>query len=336
MLTYWRTQKAEEDLFDEQLLDRMDRLDKEAAYVKSYQDREMRLQATEAQVRYAPTLRDYFQSLWGIARKSLQLTIIDDLKAVPIAERKEVVKSWWEETNEKSLRYRKVRNFVLQESAEEAKEEIDRLRSLIAPKLMEIVQGLSVFKFGTGFEFWPFLVTDGQDLKPIAVTSANSVVAEPEQPIKNKSGSPFVNLLAGVIHGLVAENLMPKWQNVSKRIQVGQAGEAKEDKTRLLPPDFQERIADSQFAGNLYDFLVREKKRLEDQAKRESDEEPPPDTPLEPIDFILRFQRNLSTALVITELGKKRPRRKKITKEEVVRKADQVESHGGLTSYPPT
>lgn len=318
MLTYWRTQKAEEDLYDEQLLDRMDRLDKEAACVKSYHDGEMRLQATEAQVRYAPTLRDYFQSLWGIARESLQLTIIDDLKAVPIAERKEVVKSWWEETNEKSLRYRRVRNFVLQESAEEAKEEIDRLRSLIAPKLMEIVQGLSAFKFGTGFEFWPFLVTDGQDLKPISVTSANSVIAEPEQPIKNKSGSDFVNLLAGVIYGLVAENLRPTWQNVSRRIQVGQAGEAKEDKTHLLPPDFQERVADSQFAGNLYDFLVREKKRLEDKDKRETDEKAPPNTPLKPIDFIFRFQRHLWKALAITGRGKKRPRRIKIVKDKVI------------------
>jgi hypothetical protein len=318
MLTHWRTQRSEEDLYDEQLLDRMDRLDKEAACVKSYQDGEMRLQATEAQVRYAPTLKDYFQSLWGIARESLQLTIIDDLKAVPIAELKEVVKSWWEETNEKSLRYRKVRNFVLQESAEEAKEEIDRLRSLIAPKLMEIVQGLSAFKFGTGFEFWPFLVTDGQELKPIAVTSANSVVAEPEQPIKNKTGSDFVNLLAGVIYGLVAENLRPTWQNVSRRIQVGQAGEAKEDKTHLLPADFQERIADSQFAGNLYDLLVREKKRFEDKDKRPTDEQAPPDTPLKPIDFILRFQRHLWKALAMTGHGKKRPRRLKIMKERVL------------------
>ncbi len=329
MLTYWRTQKAEEDLYDEQLLDRMDRVDKEAACVKTYQDGEMRLQATEAQVRYAPTVKNYFRNLRGIAREALQLTIIDDLTAVPTAERKGILKSWWEETNEKSLKYRKVRWFILQQSAEEAKEEIDRLRSLIAPKLTEIVSGLSAFNFGPGFEFWPFQVADGQEMKPIAVTSVDVVdehgrsegiglVAGGAQPIQKKSGSDFVNLLAGVIYGLVSENLRPTWQNVSRRIQVGQAGEAKEDKTHLLPPDFQERIADSQFAGNLYDFLVREKKRLEDKDKRQTDEKAPPDTPLKPIDFILRFQRHLWKALAITGHGKKRPRRIKIMKEKVI------------------
>jgi hypothetical protein len=322
MLTHWRTQRSEEDLYDEQLLDRMDRLDKETACIKSYQDGEMRLQATEAQARYAPTLGDYFQSLRGIAREALQLTIIDDLKAVPIAERKEIVKSWWEETNEKSLKYRKVRNFVLQESAEEAKEEIDRLRSLIAPELSDIVKGLSAFKFGPGHEFWPFLVIDGQDMKPIEVTSVDVVdehgrsegiglVAGVAQPIQKKTGSDFVNLLAGVIYSLVAENLRPTWDNVSRRIQVGQAGEAKEDKTHLLPTDFLERVAERQFAGNFYDFLAGEKKRLEDKDESQSDKQPATDTDLEPINFILRFQRSLSKALAITGHGKKRPRKPK-------------------------
>jgi len=319
---YWRTQKAEEDLYDEQLLDRMDRLVKEADCVKSYEDGEMRLQATEAQVRYAPTVKNYFRNLWGIAREALQLTIIDDLKAVLTAERKEILKSWWEETNEKSLNYRKVRWFILQQSAEEAKEEIDRYRSLIAPKLTEIVGGLSAFNFGTGFEFWPFQVADGQDMKPIAVTSVDVVdehgrsegiglVAGGAQPIQKKTGSDFVNLLAGVIYSLVAENLRPTWDNVSRRIQVGQAGEAKEDKTHLLPPDFLERVAERQFAGNLYDFLAGEKKRLKDKGKSQSDKQLATDTDLEPINFILRFQRSLSKALAITGHGKKWPRKPK-------------------------
>lgn len=329
MLTHWRTQKPEEDLYDEQLLDRMDRLDKEAACIKSYQDGEMRLQATKAQVRYASTLKSYFQNLRGIAREVLQLTIIDDLQAVPIAERKQILMSWWEEANEKSLEYRKVRNFVLQESAEEAKEEIDRIRSLIAPELTDIVNGLSAFNFGQGCEFWPFQVADGQDMKPIAVTSVDVVdehgrsegiglVAGAAQLIQKKRESDFVNLLAGVIYGLVSDNLSRTWQNVSRCIQVGQAGMAKEDKTHLLPSDFQERIADSRFAGNLYDFLVQDKKRLEDKDKRHTDEKAPPDTPSKPINFILRFQRHLSKALAITGYGKKRPRRIKIMKEKVI------------------
>jgi hypothetical protein len=322
MVTYWRTQRAEEDLYDEQLLDRMDRLDTEAARIESYQSGEMRLQATKAQVRYAPTLKNYFRNLKGIARESLQLTIIDDLKAVPTKERKEIVKSWWEETNERSLKYRKVRNFVLQESTEEAKEEIVRIRSLIAPELTDIANGLSEFKFGSEDEFWPFQGSDGQDMKPIAVTSLDVVdehgssegiglIAGVAQPIQKKRESDFVNLLAGVIYGLVAERLRPTWENVSKRIQVGQVGEAKEDKTDLFPADFQERIAARQFAGNLYDFLTKEDEAQKADDEQIEEKEPPSDPTVEPIDFILRFQRSLSKALAVTGQGKKRPRKPK-------------------------
>lgn len=324
MQTAWRTLQVEEDLCDEQLLDRMDRLSEKIAQVGSHQDGEMRLQATKAQVRYAPTLEAYFRNLWGIARGALQLKIIDDLECVPIAERKEILKSWWEETNHKSLKIRKVRWFILQQSAQEARQQIDEFRSLIAPELGEIVNSLSAFNFGTGSEFWPYVAAEDQPMKAIEPASVSlgdgngdsrqiGLVVEPPQPIQRESGSEFVNLLAGVIYGLVADRSRLTWDNVSRRIQVGQSREANEDKTHLLPPDFQKRIEEIPFAGNLYDFLVREDKRLRGKNERPKGEEPSPDATVEPINFILRFQRHLHKAKTITGHGRKRPHKSKIS-----------------------
>lgn len=59
MQTHWRTKIAEEDLNDEQLLDRIDRLHQKITEMKNCQDGEMRLQATKSQVQYAPTLEKY-------------------------------------------------------------------------------------------------------------------------------------------------------------------------------------------------------------------------------------------------------------------------------------
>jgi len=329
MPTNWRTQKPEEDLYDEQLLDRMERLSEKTAYIGSYQDGEMQLQATEAQVRYAPALNDYFCNLWGIAREALQLTIIEDLEAVPTAERKEIVKSWWEETNEKSLEYRKVRNFILHESAEEAKEEINRLRSLIALELKEIVNGLSAFKFSSGYEFWPFVEGNDQFVRLAPVSGAESVVSGSRssenglvpgeaQPVQRRPLRRFVELLAGLIFELASDRKMPTWDNVAKAIQVGQAEEAERDKTHLLPCEFQERIAVRSYAGNLYDFLIREDKWRKEEIRKAKDNSQEldfavisSDLSLKPIDFIHRFQNHFSLALAMTGHGKKRPRKKK-------------------------
>ncbi len=327
MQTHWRTKIAEEDLNDEQLLDRIDRLHQKITEMKNCQDGEMRLQATKSQVQYAPTLEKYFVALSSIAEEFVQLRIIDDLKNLPPDERKRTVQSWWYETNPTSLKYKKVCRIRFSQSSNDAQETIDRHRLQIAPGLPEIVRGLSAFNFGTGFECWPYSKGDGHDIEPIAVSdvdhddghsSSTGVGLETASttPSQTKSGSPFVTLLTGIVYELIADGLKPTWDNVSRRIRVGQVGEAIDDKTRLLPTGFQTRITESRFAGNLHDFLLREDKKLRKKAGPQEDKNLPPDPILKHIDFKLRFQRHLSMALQKTGNAQKRPRREKSGSKE--------------------
>ena len=242
--------QAEVELYDQKLIDQLARLEKWWGEIHERCEDPARMNDDPLLLKW------YAGKLHLIIQLQVQITIEQDFEGFTDAERKKTLRKWIIE-DPKRIEYKKACLYLQQMTIEKARDEISQIRASIDERAEEIATAISaVFGYTEHFEFWPMLSTGKKARSRKSALSAASGQKPGQDAGAKTSHGRFQDLIEACILRLQARGIKVNYKNVAAIIVISDDPRSFE----FLPPDYQERIKKTQFAGNLRDFIEQAEK----------------------------------------------------------------------------
>ncbi len=266
-------------------------------------------QATPDQRKSWERVWNYFTWLQFIAEYEFELRVMSELEPLSLDERRAKLLHWGS-MSQGSLSLEKAQYYGRHESTQEVKDLIEYYRSGIAEEALAVMEGLRAFGVDRNSGFWPTFSTADSEVLTNSTSATDKFPSACLGPANSSlSGEmipspPYLDLIKGHITILRSAKVRAEWDDVAKRIIVGDAEETC-DATDLLPHAFRACIGETRFSGSLFDFI----RGQDEERKKKIRTGHGPETLF---DFKGRFRHRFSDAMVALGLGRKLRRKSKV------------------------